>query len=652
MKSENDLSFEWSGKIGTLMVCIILAAAVFAAFEGVRKNDFVNYDDDAYVTNNTFVQGGLNAKSIAWAFTTWHMGNWHPLTWISHMIDCSVFGPNPAGHHLVSVGFHIANVVLLFLISKKMSGAFWASAFMAALFGLHPLGVESVAWVAERKNVLSTFFAFLTIAAYFRYTRKPRLWRYFMVVVLFASGLLSKPMLVTLPFVLVLLDYWPISRFGELRGWGWLWRSVVEKLPLIAMSAVFCAVTYIAQTKAGTLSNAVLVPLGLRVCNALVSYIEYIGKVFYPASLAALYPLDLNGPAKWRVAGSIMLLLAATAVVIVERRKRGFLLTGWFWYLGTLVPVIGLVQVGSQAMADRYMYLPGIGIYIIVVWLAREMAAKVRLLKVIPAAVSAVVLVLLLLVTRVQVGHWKDSESLCRQSLAVTKDNFIMHNNYGELLGSSGRLDSAIEHFRWALEINPRCVAARENLGTALQEKGLDAEAAAEFEAVLRVRPNSVKTHNSYGVALAKIGQYDKAIEQFSQVLAADPYSLSDLNNIYKVGVDSGKLDKALEVIVGLQAKAPDNFELYVKAGLIYGTRGNVNAAIEQLETACRLTDYSAAEPLDFLSQAYAAKKNMERAIEAAQMALNAATEQGKSELAGQIKGRLELYKRSGQVEK
>jgi tetratricopeptide (TPR) repeat protein len=528
-----------------------------------------------------------------------------------------------------------------------MTRAVWLSAFIAAVFGLHPLAVESVTWVAERKNVLSTFFAFLTIWAYFRYTQKPGFLRYLPAALAFAGGLLSKPMLVTLPFALILLDYWPIDRFKEARGLRWLWRAVVNKLPLLIMSAAMCVVTYRAQAVAGAMQDITSAPLGLRAGNAMVSYIKYIVQVFYPTSLAPLYPLYLNNPALWQVIASTVLLLIVTAAVILERRSRRFLVTGWFWYLGTLVPVIGLIQVGSQAMADRYMYLPGVGIYIIIAWLAGEATTKLRLPKVIPATAGVLIMVILLVMTWIQVGYWKDSAALCKRTLAVTKNNYIMHNNYGELLRNSGHLDEAIDHFKQALAIRPTCVEARENLGNALQEKGEDAEAAVEFEIVLRARPDNLKTRNSFGVAIAKLGKIDEAIEQFSQVLSADPYRLTALNNLYKIGADNGKLDKALDIILGLQAKAPKNYELYIKAGLIYGTLGKINAAIEQLETACRLTEDNEPEPLDFLSQAYAARKNMERAVEAAQMALNAATEQGKSELAGQIKKHLELYQQS-----
>jgi tetratricopeptide (TPR) repeat protein len=630
----------------TALICVVLAAATFVAYERVRSNDFVYFDDDKYITLNEHAQKGLNLESLKWAFTTCYQGNWHPLTWVSHLIDVSIFGMKPAGHHLVSVGFHIANVILLFLILKKMTGAVWPSAFVAALFGVHPLAVESVAWAAERKNVLSNFFAFLTIWAYLWYSRKPGWQRYALVAILFTAGLLSKSMLVTLPFVLILLDYWPLARFGGQKGWRWLWRTIVDKIPLIAISAAFCVVTYMVQARAGAVSNVVSLPIGLRLSNAIVSYVGYIGKIFYPASLAVLYPLDTNGYPLWKVILCLVLLLALTAVVIIERHRHRFLLTGWFWYLGTLVPVIGLVQVGVQAMADRYMYLPGIGIYIMVAWLAGAALTRLRLPKIVAAAAGALVLVVLLLMTRTQTGYWKDSESLFRHTLNVTTDNFVIYSNYGQVLQSKGQLDEAIKNIRQAVALNPGWIDAHEKLADALQEKGLYAEAAAEYELVLRSNPDK-DIRNNFGIALVKINRYDEALEQFAMVLTKDPRRLNALNNLFKAGVESGKQDKALDIILALQKKNPDNYLFCEKTGLLYGTIGNLDAAIEQLDKACRLSDYKAAEPIAFLSQAYATKKDMKRAIETAQKALEVAQKENRDDIVAQVKASLESYQRA-----
>jgi len=596
----------------SVIVCAALAAIIFAAFEGVRNNKFVFYDDDKYITANEYVQHGLSFESIKWAFTTSYQGNWHPLTWISHLIDISIFSMNPAGHHLVSLGFHIAGVILLFLILRKMTGAIWPSALVAAFYAVHPLSVESVAWAAERKNVLSNFFAFLTIWTYLWYVQKPQLRRYVAVAVLFVAGLLSKSMLVTLPFVLILLDCWPIARFGNLNGQQWLYRSILDKAPLLAISAAFCVITYLAQAHAKAVQDIVSLPFDLRLSNAILSYVRYIGKIFYPVSLAALYPFNADRYLSWKIIICLALLLAVTAAVIIERNRRRFLLTGWLWYLGTLVPVIGLVQVGVQAMADRYAYLPGIGIYIIIVWLAADVSAKLHLPKIIPAITGAVILFVLILITRTQVGYWKDSESLFKHSLDVTADNFVMYSNYGQALKDKGRLDDAIYNFEKALAIRPEWMEVHEKLGIALQAKGRDTE----------------------------------AIEQFAMVLTADPCRVNALNNLYKAGETGGQLDKVLGVILNLQAKNPDNFELYQKAGLIYGVQGKLDAAIEQLEKACRLSDYQAAEPMAFLSQAYASKKDFKRAADMAKKALDAAQKAGRDDIVSQLKPALESYQR------
>jgi Tfp pilus assembly protein PilF len=593
----------------TLLICVVLAVVTFAAFEGVRNNNFVNYDDNLYVTDNVHVQEGLYARSISWAFTSRDASNWHPLTWISHIIDCANFGPNPTGHHLVSVGFHIANVVLLFLILKSATGALWPSVFVAAVFGLHPLAVESVAWVAQRKSVLSTFFWFLTIAAYFRYSQKQGVLRYLIVVVLFAAGLLSKPTLVTLPFVMVLLDCWPLNRIRKPQFS--ILHSLYEKLPLIGMSAASCVMTYMAQMKGGSVSNIVTVSLILRAENALASYIKYIGKIFCPTSLSVLYPFDLNRLPVWETGVCLLLLVLVSSLAIVLRRRFGWLFTGWFWYLGTLVPVIGLVQVGAQGMADRYMYLPGIGIYIIVAWLAGDFTVKLRLPKIVPAGAAAIVLVVLLLMTRAQIGYWKDSLSLCQHALAVTKNNYIMHYNCGMAFWTSGQVDEAIEQYRQALKINPVYAKAHNNLGCALRDKRQADEAAAEFKLAIKIAPDFADAQNNYGVILAERGLHEEAISHFGAALKANPYYRDAMDNMLKAGIAGNKPDNVLEVLLSLQQKTPSYAELYYRAAVIYDAKGEAEKAVEQLEKGLML-----------------------------------ANRQGNKELVAQIKEQLERYRR------
>jgi Flp pilus assembly protein TadD len=589
---------EMKGRIRTLLVCVILAGATFAAFEGVRNNDFVNYDDDLYVTDNLRVQEGLNFKSVAWAFTSLGPGYWHPLTLISHIIDCSIFGVNPRGHHLVSVGIHIANVVLLFLILKNMTRAFWRSAFVAAVFGLHPLAVESVAWIAERKDVLSTFFAFLTIAVYLRYTRKPGVLRYAAVAFLFAAGLLSKPMLVTLPFVLILLDYWPIGRFGQATGLRWLRMTVVEKLPLMAMPAALCIVTYMAAMKAGAVADIVALPWDSRMYNALVSYVGYTAKIFYPASLAVLYPREANGPALWQAGVCLLLLVLVCSLAVILRRKCGYLFTGWFWYLGTLVPVIGLVQVGIQSMADRYMYFPGIGIYIIVAWLAGDLATRLKLPKAVLWAAGVLVLAVCVMTTRAQVCYWKDSLTLYEHTLSVTENNYFMHSKYGNLLRMAGRMNEAMWHLRRAVKIKPNFAISHSNLALAYKDKGLFDEAAQEFEYALKLNPDSAMTHNYYGIMLAEHGMYDLAIEHFSEALASERHFSGILHNLCNAGIKAGKLDTVLDVIEDWKLKKPQDAELYYRAGILYVLKGDNTRAIEQLEKALKLAESQSSKEL------------------------------------------------------
>jgi len=563
-------------KTKTLLICVVLALAILAAYEGVRKNDFVNYDDDSYVTENPQVQKGLNLETIAWAFTTIHAGYWHPLTWLSHIIDYSLFGLKPAGHHLVNVGFHIANAILLFLILKAMTGAIWPSAFVAAVFGLHPVVVESVAWIAERKNVLSTFFALSTIWAYWRWTqtrsaaegpfRKPGIMRYLIIMFFFAAGLLSKPMLVTLPFVLILLDYWPLNRLNSKFS---IFNSMLEKIPLILMSAALCVFTYVAQSKLEATTDLSLLPLVQRIDNALISYVKYLGKIFYPVSLGVLYPLSLTKAPLWQWGGALGLLVIITALVIIAGRRSRFLLTGWLWFLGTLVPVIGLVQVGLQSMADRYLYWPGIGIFIIIAWLAGDLSRKIKLAKPVLSAAGALILAVCLIMTRAQVKYWNTSASLYLHTLEVTKDNFFICTNYGVLLRKAGRTDEAIHYLRRAIDIHYVNARAHTNLGIALAEKKLSAEASAEFKRSLEINPNDAMTQNYYGISLVEQGLYDKAVEHFIKALRNNEHFSGVLRNLCNAGIKAGKTGEVLEVIKTWQKEMPDNEDLrYWKAQL------------------------------------------------------------------------------------
>jgi hypothetical protein len=422
----------------SLWVCLALALTTAAVFYQVCTYDFVNYDDHSYVCENANIQSGITPKSIKWAFTTGHTGYWHPLTWLTLMVDWHLFASWPGGYHLTSLVFHIANTLLLFIVLKQMTHKIWPSAFVSVLFALHPLHVESVAWVSERKDVLSAFFWILTMWAYVRFVSRPKIARYLLVVIFFALGLMSKPMLVTLPFVLLLLDYWPLDRFSPKRGEAGSKYSLpyllIEKVPLFAMTLVLCIVTFIFQKKGGAM---VPFTLRIRISNALVSYVEYIGKMIWPSRLAVFYPHPDKNISILHVVISVVLLLAVTILILRFAKKRRYLVTGWFWYLGTLVPVIGFVQVGLQAMADRYTYIPLTGLFIIIAWGLPDLFTKWRYKKIALGLSSLLIVLVMSICTHFQLGYWKNSLILFQHALDVTKENYLAMNNVAWFLAAN-----------------------------------------------------------------------------------------------------------------------------------------------------------------------------------------------------------------------
>ena len=566
------------------VVCAVLAILTFAALQGVLRNSFVNYDDAAYVAANAHVLKGLSAESIGWAFTATECSNWHPVTWLSHMLDVSLFGLDPRMHHLTSLLFHALNAVLLFLLLVRMTGARWRCAFVAALFGLHPLHVESVAWIAERKDVLSTFFWLLTLAAWLGYlegkegrTRTGQGqrggWRYALVLVLFALGLMAKPMLVTVPFTLLLLDFWPLRRWPAAGSAGPGCRRAIplrglllEKIPLFAMSAVSCVVTYIAQRRGGALQTLQTIPFAERLANAVVAYAAYLEKTVWPTALAVFYPHEHPGLVTWQVAASALFLVAVTTLALWLARKAPFIAFGWLWYLGTLVPVIGLVQVGEQAMADRYTYVPLIGIFIAVVWgvvrvveravepavggsVARGPAARVKASGPIGYAlgvVGALALVPLFVLTRVQTGYWANDLTLFQHALSVTTDNWMAHNNLGGVFSESGRTEEAISQFEEVLRIRPDHAEANYNLGLVMERAGRHAEAIEQYHRALKLRPDYAEAYYNLGNSLLHAGRPAEAIEPYERSLRLKPDDAQAQNNL---GIALGRLGRTAEAI-------------------------------------------------------------------------------------------------------
>jgi tetratricopeptide (TPR) repeat protein len=568
-------------KLYVISICVVLVLATVIAYEQVRHNDFVGYDDYSYVTENPNVTEGITRESILWAFTTPYAYNWHPLTWLSHTLDCQLFGLNAAGHHIVNLFFHIANTLLLFWVLKKMTGAIWQSAFVAAAFALHPLHVESVAWVAERKDVLSGFFWMLTMTAYVRYTEQPGIKRYLLVVSAFCLGLLSKPMLVSLPFVLLLLDYWPLGR-GQ-RG-----RLIAEKIPLFVLAAASSLVTYIIQQQTGAMAGADKLPLTFRTTNALVSYISYIGKMVYPSRLAVFYPHPFNKLPIWQLIVSAVMLAVISTIVIYMGRRRRYLVVGWLWYLGTLVPVIGLVQVGLQAMADRYTYLPLIGIFIIVSWGAADLTAKRRYRNTGLGITASIILVALLICTRMQLRHWQNSLTLFGHALEVTENNPIMHNNYGEALLENGQLEESVTHFNEALRLRPADFEARYNLGLAFLRQGKIDEAIACFTESLRTSDKPYKVHNDLGLAYAEKGKLDLAIGNYNEALRLKPDYVKAINNLGSALKEQGKIDEAIKQWERALQLRPDYANPHYNLGVTMAERGKYDDAVRHLNEALR----------------------------------------------------------------
>jgi protein O-mannosyl-transferase len=522
------------------VILLLLTVATLLAFWQVNYSDFIpQYDDGDYVTQNPHIQHGISIEGFRWALTATHAANWHPLTWMSHMLDIQLYGLSPQGHHLTNLLFHIANTLLLFLIFHRMTKALWQSAFVAALFALHPLHVESVAWVAERKDVLSTFFWMLTMGAYLYYVERPGLLRHFAVLIFFALGLMAKPMLVTLPFVLLLLDYWPLKRFkqravsqaiagptGEMHvdqreenaerqtglkyQWSLIRSLLMEKIPLFVLAVLSCIVTYIVQQKAGAVAAIAVFPLNVRISNAFASYIFYIDKMIWPADLAVLYPYPRSWLI-WLVVGAALPIMASTVIVILKARRFPYLVLGWLWYVGTLVPVIGLVQVGLQTRADRYTYIPLIGLFIIVAWGGPELIKEWRYRKEALVASSALLLLSLSAVTWDQVGHWKNNISLFNHTLRVTDKNSIMHNNRGNAYLELGSYAQAIEDYDKALEIDPKYAEAYNNRGTAYGILGYHTRAIEDFDKAIEINPQKyINAYYNRGVALGGLGRYEE----------------------------------------------------------------------------------------------------------------------------------------------
>ena len=621
-------------------ICATLALVTFLAFVPILQNEFVNYDDPDYVYANAHVTSGLSGQNIQWALTTGFASNWHPLTWMSHMLDCDLFGQKAGAHHLVSLLFHITNAILLLFVLRFLTNALWSSAAVAAAFALHPCHVESVAWISERKDVLSGFFGLLTIWSYAAYASRkqtaqpassPRLY-YALSLFLFGLGLMSKPMLVTWPFVLLLLDLWPLKRFELTRqGLEILPRLVIEKIPFFALSVGSSIVTFLVQRTGGAVSKGI--SFGARLENAVVAYARYIGDFFWPSDLAVLYPHPGTW-SWWHILISCALLTVVTVAVIVFARSRPYLLVGWLWFLGTLVPVIGLVQVGVQSMADRYTYLPFIGLFVMVVWLLNELVSRFSVAPqpTSPTFTPAVATISGFLVivfcgaayaSHEQARLWQNSETLFRHTARVTKNNYLAYNNLGYYLSNRGQTEEAIENYRraiaikqdyedaWnnlgyalaaqkhypeaiqcyeqALRIKPDHIEVHNNLGNALSDAGRVDEAVPHYEFVLAHKPDHADAHNNYGVVLAMKGQYAQAIQHFHLALKYKPGYASAHSNLGNTYAMQRKFDEALiEYQQSLVLNSNDP-QAYNNLGNVYSELGKLDQAVTNYQSALKL---------------------------------------------------------------
>jgi tetratricopeptide (TPR) repeat protein len=646
-------------------VCLALAAITFAVFVQTTGFEFVNYNDKSQVCDNPMVAQGLTLKGIVWAFTGAHAFNWRPLTWLSHELDCQIYGLNPGGHHLTNVLIHTATVIALFLILRQMTGAFWRSAFVAAVFAIHPLRVESVAWVADRKDVFSGLFFMLTIGAYARYVENLKFqisnFKFFYIasVVLFAMGLMCNPMLVTLPLVLLLLDYWPLQRVESAR------RLVMEKLPLLALSAASCVVALLARS--GAIEENAPLPLPLRVANALASCMVYLGQMVYPAGLAVFYPHPKIGLPLWEVALAGTLLAGLSAVAVWQRRKQPWILAGWLWYLVMLLPVAGIIPVGSQAHADRYTYLPQIGVYLAVTWwvahwpvnrrprphsrrrsvtwpVAQWWANRVALVALMTVVVGA-----LMVCAWKQTAYWQDSETLWNRALACTTDNLVAHLRLGADLDQNGSLDEAMVHYREALKISPGNVGAHNNLGNDLRQTGRLDEAISQYQEALQSDPDYADARINLGTALLQAGRLDEAIPHLQKALQLNPGYAKAHNNLGNAFLQKGNEAEAIphfQRALELEPADPwpKNNLAWILATCPEASLRDGKKAVELASQANALTRGGNLTILHTLAAAFAEAGRFSEAVETAQRALYLAEAQSNATLAGKLQYKLKLF--------
>ena len=592
------------------IITTILIIITLLAYWHINSYDFIDFDDNVYVYENPVVQKGISFENIKWAFGFSKEAikfYWHPVTWLSHMTDCQLFGANAGFHHLSNLFFHCLNVLLLFAVLFHMTGGLWQSAFVAALFAVHPINVESVVWIAERKNVLSTFFWMLTMLAYLYYARRPGFRRYMIVIALFILGLMTKPMLVTLPCVFLLLDFWPLRRLDlfhtpdshavQKNVISYLKTPVhkllLEKLPLLLLSFLTIGISVLSIHITRQIVPGNIVPLSLRIENALVCYVKYIAMIIRPHEMAVFYPFPDVIPL-WQPIAAGLILIAISIGTLIFIKKAPWLIIGWLWYLGTMFPVIGISQHGLwPEMADRWAYIPEIGLFVMIVWGGAAITAKIPYRKMILSFLAGAVILACIIITRHQTAYWKNSITLFRQTLDVTSSNFPAHNNIGKALAQKGRLNEAISHFYAATKLEPVNDEYRYNLATALAKKGLLSDAIIQLQTALKINPNNAKANNNLGWILGQKGQFDEAISLFNASIKLNPDYAKAYANLADIYAKSGHPDKAVSTYRQAIRLEPINVQVYVKLGTVLVHQNKIREGIQCFKQAIAINPYS-----------------------------------------------------------
>ncbi len=647
------------------IICLLFVVIILSVYRELPSHEFLAFDDHGYITKNTHVHEGITWKNIAWTFRSTDFGYWHPLTWMSHMVIFQLFGLNPAMHHLINLLLHITNTLLLFFVFKRMTGALWQSALVAVLFGLHPLNVESVAWASERKNVLSTFFWMLTILAYVRYTEQPNLYRYLPVLFVFVLGLMSKPTLVTLPFVLLLLDYWPLRRIKLIQSCSGsqealksihsesrkslILRVVLEKIPLFIFASICICLSALSFQRLNIEISTTSIPVKLRIANALVSYVGYIKKMIWPHNLTVYYPYPTTLPV-WQICGAFLLLICITFLAFRWVRSKPYFTIGWLWYIGTLVPATGLVQAGLwPAMADRFVYVPLIGLFIIIAWGMNDLVGRWPHKKIEFIVIVVTLLSILMVLTMSQIKHWQNGVTLFTHTIRVTHNNSLAHYELGNALEQQGDFNKAIFHYSKALKINPNYAQAHNNMGYILANQKHYEEAIDHYKEALRIKPNYTEAHNNLGTAFLFQGNEKEAVYHYYEALKNNPNYAGAYYNLGKISANHTNIERAIFFYKKALELNPEMTQALYNLSWILATHedGRHRNGREALKTAkklCRITQYQQPLALDTLAAAYAETGQFYKAVITEKKAIKLALPDGPKGFISGLKKRLELY--------